>query len=204
MVYEKIQKLFFLVTFTNPLTLKEFKDQYESLCNRENELAVSYSLVDNYECNFECNLDQEYEKFKKEIAPSIPNQKETASYKDFCEKIDNVAQVAMIQIAPSQINVLDEDLQMEEENLLEKIDPITKQLIKNPVRNIFCNHVYEETSIMEAILNNVRCPYLGCSNKQKIKATHLKADDQMRVNIMEAQNQQQLEEDFAMYESDSD
>ena len=174
--------------------IQEFKNQYETLCNRENELSISYNLVENYECNSVDDLDREYEKFQVQIAANIPNQKDTEKYKEFSAKVDNVAQNALLQIVPSQMNVLDDDIQVEEQNPLEMIDPLTKQLIKNPVRNIFCNHIYEETSIQEAIKMKVRCPYMGCSNKQVIASTHLKVDEQLRLIILGADNQQQLEE----------
>lgn len=194
----------FLATFTNPQMIQQFKDHYESICDNENKLAISYDMVDNYECNSVDDLDKEYEKFQREVAASLPNQKDTASYKDFCAKIDSVAVNALLQVAPSQMNILDDDIQVEEQNPLEMIDPLTKQLIKNPVRNIFCNHVYEETSILEAIKSKVRCPYMGCSNKQVLKNTHLKLDEQLRNIINEAQNQQEQMEQFPIYESDSD
>lgn len=183
--------------------IQEFKDQYEVICNRENELSISYNMVENYECNSVDNLDREYEKFQAEIAANIPNQKETENYKEFSAKIDNIAQNALLQVAPSQMNVLDDDIQVEEQNPLEMIDPLTKQLIKNPVRNIFCNHVYEETSIQDAIKLKVRCPYMGCSNKQIIAITHVKADEQLRMQIMEAENQQQQLDEYDMGDSDN-
>ena len=56
------------------------------------------------------------------------------------------------------------------------VDPITKKEIEEPVRNMKCKHIYEKATIynmMEQAMENkkpVRCPYIGCSEKDFNKA----------------------------------
>ncbi|CAG9761977.1 unnamed protein product [Ceutorhynchus assimilis] len=47
------------------------------------------------------------------------------------------------------------------------IDPISKLVIKQPVRNTKCNHVYDKKSIYDYITQSkkrARCPYVACEN----------------------------------------
>ncbi len=61
------------------------------------------------------------------------------------------------------------------------IDPITKKQIVEPVRNKRCNHIYEKSTIYSMIdmarenQKPVRCPYMGC-NQRDFKKTDLVKD----------------------------
>lgn len=49
------------------------------------------------------------------------------------------------------------------------IDPISKAVIRDPVRSKKCKHVYERAMITDYIKQQKRkakCPYIGCSSKQ--------------------------------------
>lgn len=135
------------------------------------------------------------------MAKELPSRKDNEFYKEYCEEINRIG----LHVAPSQIDVLGDDIQMEQ-NVLEMIDPLNKQLIEDPVRNIICNHVYEKKSILEAIKVNraIKCPYLGCGNKQPVKENHLKKDEVLRRNIEEARKHQEEEENFEMNDSDNE
>ena len=62
------------------------------------------------------------------------------------------------------------------------VDPITKKEIEEPVRNVKCKHIYEEATIynmMEQARKSkkpVRCPYIGCSEKDFKKADLVKEE----------------------------
>ena len=51
------------------------------------------------------------------------------------------------------------------------IDPLTKKQIMEPLKNKSCNHIYEKATIYKLIEQAserqklVRCPYMGCSQK---------------------------------------
>ncbi|XP_026482225.1 uncharacterized protein LOC113389403 [Ctenocephalides felis] len=55
------------------------------------------------------------------------------------------------------------------------LDPFTKKLIANPVKNKNCGHIYDRDSVME-ILNihsELRCPVVGCRVKTKFNVRNL-------------------------------
>lgn len=62
-------------------------------------------------------------------------------------------------------------------------DPISKTLIRNPVRNNKCGHIYEKDTILVLIKKNTRCPYIGCPNKQHITPANLIEDDKLKRQI---------------------
>lgn len=147
------------------------------------------------------DFDKEYEAYANEMMKQAPSRKENEFYKEFSEDIEHLG----LEVVPSQMDILGDDIQVEQ-NVLEMIDPINKQLINNPVRNLFCNHVYEEKSIQDAIKVNsgIRCPYLGCGNKRPVRNDHLKKDEDLRRKIEEANKQRENEEIFDMNGSDNE
>lgn len=62
-------------------------------------------------------------------------------------------------------------------------DPFTRRLLRNPLVNSLCNHVYEKDTIFELLENNrrVKCPVVGCVNRSYITEAHLLED----INIQE-------------------
>ena len=63
------------------------------------------------------------------------------------------------------------------------IDPITKKQIVEPVRNKKCNHIYEKSTIYSMIdmarenSKTVRCPYIGCNQRDFRKNDLVKDKD---------------------------
>lgn len=80
------------------------------------------------------------------------NPEYSKRYKDFAKKINRV-EVMFAEEGSSQ--QIDEDVQAVN-NHIEHIDPITKQPLKNPVRNKHCNHVYGKESVMALLQQNSR------------------------------------------------
>ncbi|XP_052850387.1 uncharacterized protein LOC128261017 [Drosophila gunungcola] len=64
-------------------------------------------------------------------------------------------------------------------------DPWSKALMKNPVRNTVCGHIYDRDSVMPLIKSNIgiRCPVLGCANKSYIHPGHLIEDAKVREKV---------------------
>ncbi|XP_067144094.1 E3 SUMO-protein ligase NSE2-like [Centruroides vittatus] len=53
-------------------------------------------------------------------------------------------------------------------------DPITQLEIKDPVKNIYCNHVYDKTSILNYMRRREKkCPYIGCTNPHPLQQKDL-------------------------------
>lgn len=61
------------------------------------------------------------------------------------------------------------------------IDPITKQPLQNPCRNILCGHIYGMDSIKESLKQNsmLRCPTVGCNNHRYILIEDLEEDKEL-------------------------
>lgn len=80
------------------------------------------------------------------------------------------------------------------------IDPISKAVIREPVRSRKCKHVYERAMIVDYIKQQKRkakCPYIGCSSKQLLMGDIVE-DSQLRSQItqyMENRSNEDTEED---------
>ncbi|KAJ8915127.1 hypothetical protein NQ315_000379 [Exocentrus adspersus] len=73
------------------------------------------------------------------------------------------------------------------------VDPISKAVIREPVRSKKCKHVYERSMIIDYIKQQKRkakCPYIGCSNRL-LQVTDLVDDSNLQSQItqyLEAQD----------------
>jgi len=76
------------------------------------------------------------------------------------------------------------------------IDPITKKQIEDPVRNKKCNHIYEKSTIYGMIdqarenSKSVRCPYMGC-NQKDFKKTDLVKDKDVAKHLGEVRDEKE-------------
>jgi hypothetical protein len=63
--------------------------------------------------------------------------------------------------------------------------PISKSIMKNPVRNKLCNHAYDESSINQILAKggNTKCPVRGCG--QPVIRANLTLDDVLQIDIEE-------------------
>lgn len=63
-------------------------------------------------------------------------------------------------------------------------DPISKEPIKNPVKNKKCGHIYDKDTITKMLSHrNMRCPYIGCPSKQPIQLNLLETDHELKRKI---------------------
>jgi len=77
------------------------------------------------------------------------------------------------------------------------VDPITKTIIRKPIRNKKCKHVYDNQSIYDYIRqskNKAKCPYMGCKNN-KLVVGDLQEDAQLEEKITQYLQSQANEED---------
>lgn len=64
------------------------------------------------------------------------------------------------------------------------MDPISKEPIKNPVRNKQCGHIYDKDTITQMMARKkTRCPYIGCPSKHHIRVEILEADHDLKRKI---------------------
>jgi len=79
------------------------------------------------------------------------------------------------------------------------IDPITKKQITEPVRNKKCNHIYEKATIYSMIdqarehQKPVRCPYMGC-NQKDFKKTDLVKDREVAKHLEEKRDEKERDD----------
>lgn len=184
-----------------------FKDSFAKICNLSEIANEELHIVEQFNCNSIDNFDKEYKKARETLQAAL-NSKDTPQFKNYAEEIDRMAAESanVLTAGPSVLN-LGEGMEVEEENVLDKIDPLSKKQILNPVKNIVCNHVYEEATIKEAIKVNPRtkCPYLGCGSKQPVRVENLVRDDVLRRKINTARTQQvEQEENMQGNDEDSD
>merc|ERR1711936_1310475 len=79
------------------------------------------------------------------------------------------------------------------------VDPITKKQITEPVRNKKCNHIYEKATIYSMIeqarahQKPVRCPYMGC-NQKDFKKTDLLKDREVAKHLEEKRDEKERDD----------
>lgn len=184
-----------------------FKDTFAKVCNLSEMASEELHVVQEFNCNSIENFDKEYKKARETLQAAL-NSKDTPQFKNYAEEIDRIASesnvLATAAAGPSILTLAD-GMEVEEQNVLEMIDPMTKKQILNPVKNVVCNHVYEEASIHAAIRVNPRtkCPYLGCGNKYPVRSVDLVLDDELRRKIDVARTQQ-VEHEESMRGNDED
>lgn len=76
------------------------------------------------------------------------------------------------------------------------LDPISKTVIREPVRSKKCKHVYERAMIVDYIKQQKRkakCPYIGCSSK-RLLMEDIVEDSQLRSQITQYMENRQDED----------
>ncbi|KAG8180038.1 hypothetical protein JTE90_012882 [Oedothorax gibbosus] len=58
---------------------------------------------------------------------------------------------------------LDDSELLVTETIQSYLDPLTKAIIKEPVKSTTCKHIYEKSTILRHLQRNPRCPYGGCT-----------------------------------------
>lgn len=188
--------------------VSELKD----LDNHENFLETYAGLVENL-LTTEHNLNVHSSTFQMaRNAQTIPefdaaysrgimqsqgeSIKNTAQYREMMEMAKDYFTIASGGDIATTNTTLDDDLAIEE-NIL-TVDPLTKGPLENPVKNRICGHVYGKNTIEQAIKRgNIRCPYLGCSNKENVALSHLVEDHKLKMQLaaIRAKAQADMEQD---------
>lgn len=81
------------------------------------------------------------------------NASHSKRYTDFAKKIGQIGRVH--EGETSSTHDIDGDLSRMADRIND-IDPITKRLLENPVRNRQCGHIYGKNSIIESLQMNSR------------------------------------------------
>lgn len=109
--------------------------------------------------------------------------KDTAQYAEMIQTAKDFFTIASgEELATVNTTTVDEDLAIEEN--IPTVDPLTKGPLTNPVKNKICGHIYEKSSMTKAIeQGNIRCPQMGCMNKQIIALGHLQDDHALKMKL---------------------
>ncbi|XP_016983851.1 E3 SUMO-protein ligase NSE2-like [Drosophila rhopaloa] len=136
------------------------------------------------------------------------NVKNIGEFKNFTRAVQAAASQGSAQDTQANSTNQDDDLIIEgvEETggeIYSLYDPWSKELMKNPVRNTKCGHIYDRDSVMLIIKDNIgiRCPVLGCANKTYIQPVHLVEDAKVRQKVRQ-QMAEEAEEDATSSEEE--
>lgn len=126
----------------------------EKLCEGEQRLKFEKTAMSAFNCPAYENIDKEYktlvEKFQSSYEPHG-----TERYKNFEQKLEDV------QYVNNQAGTLNVTQSVTVDGMVvqdstQAIDPITKNPIRDAVRNKICKHVYDRESITSSIGMNKR------------------------------------------------
>ncbi|XP_076371101.1 E3 SUMO-protein ligase NSE2-like [Tachypleus tridentatus] len=150
-----------------------------SECESDETSSVSYSSI----------LESSLKETCKEMSSKALQN--TSDYKKFIAMIDDYFQPEEALVKETE---LDDDMKLTQTVVIPK-DPISQKEVNEPVKNKFCGHTYERTTILQYIGKNkhVRCPYIGCSNAQFLKQDHLEENSEIKRLLDRRQRQQEWE-----------
>lgn len=163
--------------------LKKYSELSEKLVmvQKNTELHREAMAKSSNLSSFE-DFDKSYAGFLK--SNRITDVKNLKEYKDMIDTAKDYIDAAKGGDVGTVNTVFDGDLEVEEN--IPTVDPLTKKPLQNPVRNKICKHVYDKMSMLEAIRVNprVRCPQVGCGNKNFIQTGHLVEDKELKRKLM--------------------
>ncbi|EDS32716.1 quijote [Culex quinquefasciatus] len=163
---------------------------YSKLAEKLVAIEVKYNTHKKalQESTNEVTLEEFDRRYQSNTTTGKTNVKQLKRYKDF------IGQAKMFLKADQEGGPSgDDDLQVED--TICDIDPITKRPLEIPVRNKKCNHVYEKRSIEELIRNNprTRCPVMGCAANEYVSLGDLQEDKMLQHKLrLQRQNEQEM------------
>ncbi|XP_022199449.1 E3 SUMO-protein ligase NSE2 [Nilaparvata lugens] len=148
------------------------RDVVAKYCKQEEVWKNSINVIDSNKAT-----DEEIEKVFDAEMQKIPMKRPESNqlYKEFEEKVQ-------VFLHPEDADLL------ETQSTINLIDPVTKKRMKDPVKNVVCNHTYDKISISALIKakssGSIRCPYQGCNNQTRFKLQDLVPDEITRKALM--------------------
>jgi len=158
---------------------------------------------------------EEFERIWQERSEAVErkriNVKNIADFKNFKRTVASAAAPGSEQNGQANGAARaadDDDLIIEDTGgeIFSLYDPWSKALMKNPVRNKMCGHIYDRDSVMLIIKDNIgiRCPVLGCANKTYIQPAHLVEDANVRRKVRQQMAEEAETEEGSSEEEDED
>nr|NP_001261988.1 quijote, isoform B [Drosophila melanogaster]NP_648987.1 quijote, isoform A [Drosophila melanogaster]AOQ13738.1 qjt-PA [synthetic construct]AAF49334.2 quijote, isoform A [Drosophila melanogaster]AAW32044.1 CG13732 [Drosophila melanogaster]AAW32045.1 CG13732 [Drosophila melanogaster]AAW32047.1 CG13732 [Drosophila melanogaster] len=159
------------------------KIKHQSLNKAMNQVKNSSATIEEFE--------EVWKERSKAVEQKRINVKNLHEFKNFVKAVESAAGQAGAEVN-DQANgtAYDEDLIMEDSGseVFSFYDPWSKALIKNPMRNKMCGHIYDRDSVMPIIMDRIgiRCPVLGCANLCYIQPDHLVQDANVQQKIQQS------------------
>ncbi|XP_067631428.1 E3 SUMO-protein ligase NSE2-like [Eurosta solidaginis] len=177
--------------------MDKFLNLMERLCQirddgLRNENALAVAMEERSVADFVAMFQRELAKGNsKKCQP-----KKTREYKAFHDRLNEIANSGETSTSGGGGNggrTSTDGIEMEIHVNLD--DPLTKRRMVDPVKNTLCGHVYEKSSIRDAIQINprLRCPVAGCGNNQYISEAHLKPDNALKLHLQRIADAQENE-----------
>lgn len=178
----------FLEIYLQGNKIGNFTKHVQNLDKLEDEFAKEKAAIETIACDSLADFDKKYKELLLEHQAN--NAPQNDRFETFSKELDDIRaakelpDTSQSQMEQSVINDVDGELTMQSAPFV-TMDPITKKLIKNPVRNKNCNHVYDKEGIEEAIKMNsrLRCPYVGC-NVRNVNREDLIEDRELKRKLM--------------------
>lgn len=186
-------------------TWKTLIDEHLEDPNKAAELQKIDSITKEY-----CRIDDNHQRSEKALAllkESVSDHRENQSIDDLFQKLLAEQDVheptehelwrqlfandmSIQEVVPkkkkdkTEYETVDDSL-MCSSSFSAPVDPITKVVIRKPMRNLKCKHIYDSQSIYDYIRQSkskAKCPYVGCQNN-RLRPTDLVADDRLEQQI---------------------
>ncbi|XP_055716649.1 E3 SUMO-protein ligase NSE2-like [Phlebotomus papatasi] len=146
------------------------------LSSHELDHQAYVKCIDQCKSNpYAATFEKDFRNLTRNITTDV---KDSKRYKDFEKFVDAAYKRDLGEASTSS-----EGMTVTES--LQRTDPFTKKPIVNPVRHKVCNHVYDKDSLANIIKLNarVRCPYVGCTNKERLRMVDVVQDVGMRIRL---------------------
>ncbi|BFF97897.1 E3 SUMO-protein ligase NSE2-like [Drosophila madeirensis] len=168
---------------------QEHKDACKAIQQAKGESATPEELV------------QKVDELKKDAAKKSSNVKNTTKYKSFKKEMESYAALSDATDPAGEGDCSMSEVVQTGGDVFSLHDPWSMMLMKEPVRNKMCGHIYDSGSVHAMIKNNlsIRCPVSGCANKHYIQPSHLVKD----LEALEKLRRHLSEQDIVI-DSDSD
>ncbi|XP_043655878.1 E3 SUMO-protein ligase MMS21-like [Drosophila teissieri] len=156
--------------------LIRLKSKHQSLSQAVQQIQNLSSTIEEFE--------EEWKERSEAVEQKRINVKNIAEFKNFKKTVEVNGQA---NGASQDKDLIMEGIEETGGEIFSLYDPWSKALMKNPVRNEKCGHIYDRDSVMLIIKDNIgiRCPVLGCANRTYIQPAHLVEDANVQQKIQQ-------------------
>ncbi|KAH8367604.1 E3 SUMO-protein ligase NSE2-like [Drosophila serrata] len=156
-------------------------------------------------------LERNWPQRQEATEKKTTNVKKTTEYKNFKKTVEETLTMGEGVNGGASGEGDDNDIIVEDDmetggEIFSMYDPWSKALMRNPVRNTHCRHLYDRDSVFAVIKNNIgiRCPVLGCANNKYIQPGHLVRDLKVQKIVRARIAEEAQEQEVSSSEDDDD